>query len=273
MSRGNKVKSIFGMGIASFAVTATAQAGVTVEMVTRDMAGTETDRSQIYAQDGFLRLDNQGGAYTSDVSLIFDGNSFLVMDHGEKTYIVMDEAMLMEISDKMSEAMKQMEAHLAALPAEQRAMAEQMMQSQLGATEGREPASPPRVEKTGSDSWQGRSCTKFDVFENDIKTQEICSAPLDQINGAAEMMQTYQEMARFVTQLSESLPEPLGSSFNDHPGMVAELIGGFPVHSVEYRMGAPAQQVGMESISEKSLDSALFEAPGDYQQRDPFAAR
>lgn len=255
-------------------IAVTAQAGVALEMVTRDMAGTESERSQIYAQDGYLRLDSDGGPYASDVSLIFDGTSFLVMDHGEKTYIVMDEAMLMEISDKMNAAIAQMEAQLAQLPPEQRAMAEQMMKSQMGGMMGdQEPAPPPRVEKTGESEWQGRSCTQFDVFEGDVKTQEICAAPLDKVNGSAEMMETYQGMARFVKKLSESLPGPLGSSFNDHPGMVADLIGGFPVRSVEYSVGEAVREVTMESITEQALDGSMFKAPADYRREDPFAGQ
>ena len=142
----------------------------------------------------------------------------------------------------------------------------------IGAPEP-EPAPPPRVEATGESEWDGRSCTKFDVYENDIKVQEVCSAPLDQVNGAAEMMDTFQGMARFVKKLSESLPGPLGSSFNEHPGMVAELIGGFPVHTIEYRMGEPESEVSLEEIREEQLPASRFEAPEDYQLQDPFAAR
>ena len=261
----------FALMILSLPVAA--QAGVALDMITKDMSGNEKERSQIYAQDGFLRLDSDGGPFAADVSLIFDGSRFLVMDHGEKTYIIMDEAMLTRMTNKMNEAMERMKAELATLPPEQRAMAEQMMESQMPGMMGGEPVAPPRVEATGEGEWGGRACTKYDVFENDIKTQEICSAPLNQINGAAEMMDTFQGMARFVKRLSESLPGPLGSSFNEHPGMVAELIGGFPVHSVEFRMGKPDTEVSMETIREEEFPSSKFEVPGDYQLQDPFAAR
>jgi len=260
--------------VALLAVSAAAGAGVALDMVTRDMAGNETERSRIYAQDGFLRLDSNGGPFASDVSLIFDGGRFLVMDHGEKTVIVMDEAMLMRMTDRMNEAMAQMEAELEKMPPKDRAMAEQMFKSRMqGMMGGEEPAPPPRVEKTGTSEWDGRACTTFDVFEGGIKTQEICAAPLDRINGAAEMMQTYQVMADFVKKLSESLPGPLGESFNEYPGMVAELIGGFPIRTVEYRMGAPASEVVLESITEQALEPAMFEVPADYALQDPFGAR
>ncbi len=87
------------------------------------------------------------------------------------------------------------------------------------------------------------------------------------------MMETYQGMAKFVKRLSESLPGPLGASFNDHPGMVAELIGGFPVRSVEYRMGQPVTEVTMESIKEEALNPGIFEVPEGYRLEDPFAGQ
>ncbi len=251
-----------------------ANAGVALEMVTKDMSGNEKERSQIYAQDGFLRLDSDGGPFAADVSLIFDGNRFLVIDHGEKSYIIMDKEMLTRMTNKMNEAMEQMKAELASLPPEQRAMAEQMMARQMPGMMGdSEPPPPPRVEATGEGEWGGRDCTQYDVFENNIKTQEVCAAPLDQVEGSAEMMDTFQSMAGFVKELSESLPGPLGSSFNDHPGMVAELIGGFPIHSVEFRMGKPDSEVTMESIREEQLASSKFEAPDGYQLQDPFSGR
>lgn len=264
----------FYFAMMSLALPLATQAGVALDMVTKDMSGNEQERSQIYAQDGFLRLDSDGGPFAADVSLIFDGSRFLVMDHGEKTYIIMDEAMLTRMTDKMSQAMEQMKAELAKMPPEQRALAEQMMKSRMQGIMGdTEPAPPPRVEATGTGEWDGRACTTYDVFENGIKTQEICSAPLDQVEGAAEMMETFQGMARFVKKLSESLPGPLGQSFNQHPGMVAELIEGFPVRTVEFRMGEPASEVSMEAIREEALSATKFEVPDGYRLQDPFAAR
>ena len=153
-------------------------------------------------------------------------------------------------------------------------MAEQMMARQMPGMMGEtESAPPPRVEATGESEWGGRPCTTYDVFENDTKTQEICAAPLDQVDGAAEMMDTFQGMARFVKKLSESLPGPLGASFNEHPGMVAELIGGFPIHTTEFRMGQPESEVSLESIREEQLPASKFEVPEGYELQDPFAAR
>jgi hypothetical protein len=250
-----------------------ALAGVSLDLVRTDAQGTETERTHISSQGGMLRIDSDGGPFSSDVSMIFLGDRFLVVDHDEKSYIVMDEAMLTEVSAKMNEVMKQMEAQLAQMPPEQRAMAEQMMKSQMGALSDMESAPPPRVEAIGPGEWNGRSCTRYAVFDGSEKSQDVCAAALDQIEGSAEMMEAFMQMARFVQKLSESLPGPLAASMASNPGAVIEQINGFPIHSIDYSLGEPSGESRLESIEEEALDESLFSAPEGYRLEDPFAGR
>ncbi|MGI9235091.1 MAG: hypothetical protein ACR2RD_15770, partial [Woeseiaceae bacterium] len=113
-------------------------ADVVMDMVTRDAAGQETDRTKVYAQSKSIRMD-QGegdaggteGAIQSDNSMLFLGTEFIYMNHKDRSYIVMDEAMLDKVSTKISDAMKQMEAQMANMPPEQRAMVEKMMEGRM----------------------------------------------------------------------------------------------------------------------------------------------
>lgn len=250
-----------------------AQAGVALDMVRTDTSGDETERSQIFAQSGMLRIDSGGGQFSSAVSMIFLGDKFLVVDHDEKSYIIMDEAMLDAVSSKISDAMKQMEAQFESMPPEQRAMAEQMMQSQMPGVMGEQEATPMRVEAIGPGEWQGRACTRYAVFDGPEKSQDVCAAPLDQVDGAADMMEAFQGMAKFVTKLTESLPGPLAASISDNPGAFMEQIDGFPVHSVEYQYGQASAEVSLESIEEQELEATVFAAPDGYKLKDPFAGR
>jgi len=255
------------------AITSTASAGVRLDLVRTDASGAETDRNEIFSQGGKLRIDSGGGPFSSDVSMIFLGDRFLVIDHDEKSYIVMDEAMLTAMSAKMSEAMEQMQAQLAKMPPEQRAMAEQMMKGQMAALANLESAPPPRVEPIGPGEWEGTPCTRYAVFEGPDKSQDVCAAPLNHIDGAADMMQAFMGMAKFVQKLSESLPGPLAASLSANPGAVMDQIDGFPIHAVEYRLGEPAGESRLESIREQELSDSEFSAPEGYRLEDPFAGR
>lgn len=261
-------------GLTVLALAPCALAGVEMQMLEKNLTSDESQTMQIYAQGGLLRLDTAGGPYTSDVSMIFLGDQFLVLDHEKKSYIVMDQAMLDQVGSEIDKAMQQMEAQLASLPPEQRAMAEQMMKGQLqGMMGGAAPKPAPRVAKVGGGDWQGRPCTRYEVFEAQKKTQDICSAPLSGIDGGEEMMQAFMAMAAFIEEMARSMPGPFAAGFDQNPGKVMEAIGGFPVVTVDYSRGKPESESVVESIVEKDLDPGLFAAPADYTREDPFAGR
>jgi hypothetical protein len=248
-----------------------AHADVAMDLVTRNAAGQETDRTVILAQSNKLRMDEGKGE--SRNTMIFLGDELLVLDHIDKTYIVMDETMLDDVSSQINEAMQQMQEELARLPPEQRAMAEQMMKGRMPGMTGRQDVAPtaPRVEALGSGQWQSYSCQNYAVYQGTAKTQELCAAALKEIDGADEMMQAFRGMAAFMAKLMESLPMQFDTAPN--PGELMDQIDGFPVHMVDYRNGAISSDTSLESVVEKDLDEAVFAAPEGYTRDDPFGGR
>jgi hypothetical protein len=249
-----------------------AYAGVVMDLVTRNASGQETDRSRIYAQAKVIRMDEVRGDEAA-ASMIFLGNEFLYVDHRDKSYIVMDEAMLDEVSAQISDAMKQMEAELANMPPEQRAMVEQMMKGRMQGMMGQQgtPSPEPRVEAMGSGEWQSYSCEKFAVFEGPEKTQDLCAAELDEIEGAEEIIEAFRNMAAYMTKMTESMP--MRSQEGMNPGELMEQIEGFPVHTIDYENGRVSRETSLDSVTEQDLDEGLFAAPEGYRQQDPFGRR
>ncbi len=244
--------------------------GAVMDMVVRDAAGLETGRSIIYAQSGMIRVDDVSGG-SGDGSMIFLGDRMLYLDHRDETYVVLDEAMLDDVSAKIKDAMAEMEKQLAGLPPEQRAMVEQMMQGKMQDMMAQAGANKPgpRVEPMGNGRWQSYDCEKFAVFEGDAKTHEVCAADLDDIEGADEVMKAFRSMAAYVTKLAESMPMMASGDIN--PGELMDMFDGFPVHSVDYMNGRPVEETSLESVTEKELASDLFAAPDGYRREDPFA--
>ena len=247
-----------------------AHAGVTMDMVSKDTAGNETARTRIHADGERVRMDEmERGERTS---VIFLGSEFLVLDHKDKSYIVMDEAMLDEVSAQISAAMKQMEQELANLPPEQRAMAEQMMKQQMGGMMGQQEAPPPpRVEALGSGEWGSYKCNKYAVYERGKKSQEVCAAPLSDIEGADLMLKAFRGMTGFINKMTESMPHRGSAGFN--PGELMDQIDGFPVHMIDFAGGRVAGETTLESVAAEDVDPGLFSAPADYQRMDPLAGR
>lgn len=245
-------------------------AGVSMDLVTTDASGKETGRLNFHAKAEKIRLDDKSDG--SRNSMIFLGDSFIVLDHKRKNYIVMDEAFVNEVSAEMSEAMKEMEKQLASLPPEQRAMAEQMMKGRMGQMTGQQEKPPaPRVESMGAGNWQDFDCEKFAVYEGGEKTQEVCAAEFNDIDGAAEMMQAFRGMASFMTKMIESMPMRANVGMN--PGELMDQIKGFPVHTIDYRNGAAVGETSLESVSEQDIDDGLFVVPVGYKREDPMRRR
>jgi len=253
-------------------VSSFVHAGAVMDMVIKDASGQETERTNIFAQSGKIRMDG-GSGEGSRVSMIFLGNEFLVLDHKDKTYIVMDEAMLDEVSSRIDAAMKEMEEQMASMPPEQRAMMQQMMKGQMQGMMGQKGtvSPPPRVEATGTGQWLSGTCKQYAVYEGDEKTQDVCAAALSEIEGSDVVMRAFRSMAAYVKKMTESMPMGSGDSVN--PGELMDQIDGFPVHTIEYENGEVAGEVTLESVGEQDLDETLFVAPADYRRQDVFGSR
>ena len=263
---------VTGFALSLFALPAVA--GVEMDLVTKDPSGNVNESVKLYAQDGKIRMENQGGSSSQEMSMIFLGQEFIVVDHNEKSYIIMDEAMVQEMGVKVNAAMQQMQEQLASMPPEQRAMMEQMLEQQMGAMmDVAEEAPPMRVEETGSGSWASGDCTEYAVFTGDAKTQDICAAPLSDIEGSDEAMAAFRNMAKFINSLADSMPGAMGAAMAENPMGLMEKIDGFPVHTIDYYDGEVASETTLQSVDEKSLDAALFDVPAGYRQVDPFAGQ
>jgi hypothetical protein len=246
-------------------------AGVVLEMRTNDGSGNETGTSRISADSGMVRLDNIGGTSDADMSMIYQGDKFLMLNHGDKTYFVMDEVMLDEMNSQMSAAMKQMEEQLANVPAAQREMVEQMMKGKMkGMMSQQTPTEGPRVESGGSSQWRSYPCVKYTVYQGTEKTQEICAAAMDQIGGSGEVMTAFRKMAEFVKKMIASLPDMVASRVAGNPMEMMDQIDGFPVHTLQFENGKVSQEVSLESVSEQALAANLFTPPADYKKLDMF---
>jgi hypothetical protein len=246
-----------------------ASAEFVMEMVTRDMAGKELDKSLIYGRSGDVRMDVVQG---DDVpgSLLLVGDDIIYLDHPTKTYVLMDEAMFDDISSQMSEAMKMMEAELANLPPEQRAMVEEMMKGELEGLMGgaSAPAVPMRIESKGADTWKGYACKRYETYEGSTLINDVCLADLDNVTGVKATNETFRNMALKLARMAESLPMQPGTSPN-----LVELIEeaeGVPVHAITYENGKAVNEMTLESVVEQSLDAGLFTPPSDYRKRDPL---
>ena len=267
-----KIQSFLSIGFLAMATPLFA--GVEMDLVTKDAEGAVTESVKLYAQSGKIRMEDIGDTSGKEMSMIFVGQEFIVVDHTEQSYIVMDEEMVAALGAKVNDAMAQIQAQLADMPEEQRAQIEQMLAGQMaGMMNESEQAPAARVEQIGVGTWQSAECTQYAVFEDFDKTQEICAAPLGDIEGADEVMLAFKNMAKFVNTISESMPGALGANMAQNPMGLIDQIDGFPVRTIDYLDGSLMSVTTLESVQDMSLDPGLFAIPEGYTQVDPFAGQ
>ena len=260
-------KSIYLFILTGGILSAPSYAGVAMEMITVDAGGRELNRMWFYAEGEGVRMDIVPSTDDPEMSTIFRGDDeFVVIDHEEKRYYVFDQATLDAMSKQMNAAMQEMEKQLANLPPEQRAMAEQMMQGGLQGLMGGEPTPKPRLEATGSGTWQSSPCKKYSVFEGATKTQEICSSPLKAIEGAEEATKAFRRMTSFFEKMADSLP--MGGSEDIDFDELLNDIDGFPVVTTQFQSGRITEVTTLESATNEDIDSSRFTIPDGYTRQD-----
>ena len=258
--------SILGLLTTSLA----ANAGTVYEMATRTMQGDDVDRMTFYEDGNQSRMD-QNGAASGSMSVIFKEEGFYVIDHAQKNYILMDEAMLDNISSQINDAMKQMEAQLASMPPEQRAMMEQMLEAQMPGMTGKGGMGNGPVldiRPAGNVRWKSYDCRKFEMLEDGVKIQEICATDYDEIDGSGELRDSFNAMGEFLGKLYDAIP--FGGEGVRNPLEMWDRFDGFPVQAIEFENGVAVSETTLESTAQKDIDPSMFEVPAGYAQMDPF---
>ncbi len=262
-------------------VAGTAQAGVFMEWSDHDVSsGKMTPRHNLYAQGGMLRADSTDG----HTVVVFKDNSMFMLDSSKKTYQAIDKATMDQMANKMSDAMSQMQAKMAAMPPEQRAKMEQMMQSMGTSLPGAAAAAKSHVydaqDAGTSGSAGGRSCHMWNATRDGKPTEQMCVVPESALPGTAEVMTAIRNAAAFNQQFLDAMQARGGAAASLSSGSggimaqhlnVMQKIGGVPVATRHYDSTTGALE-STESVmtqwQQRTIDASQFEIPAGYTKKD-----
>ena len=204
-----------------------ARPGVVIEMEVKDPSSTgEGPTDKIFAQGEMLRMDPHGEGGGGQMSMIFRDDTLWMVNHSKKTCQMIDKQGMEQLGGVMTE----MQAQLAKLPPEQRAMMEKMMKGKMpGGMPGAGEQAPPRRLEVGATEQVGDySCTLNTLYSGNEKVWEVCAT--EELPGAtAEAMGAFDAMSRFAEQLRESLQLGALTTMIDTPFHDMDEVGGFPV--------------------------------------------
>lgn len=246
-------------------VSGVASAGVIMEMTDKDLMDPEAkpDVQKLWFENGRFRVDSiENGSLTT--SVIFRDQTMYAIDHGEKSYTVVDKATMDRMATQLADMRKKMEAQMAGMPPERRAMVEEMMKDQGLASTEDEPQSKRSVKSTGrSASVAGRACRVWEVAQDSVKREELCVVAPASLPSGRELMNAMREM----TQMSRDFVEKLGGGdAMDDAWSDLEQINGIPILTLNFEDGKAVDETRLTGVREEGIGTAAFEVPKGFRQ-------
>ena len=259
--------------LSSFAITlfftAAAYADVVFEIEQKDLDPESTGQIKGKVKGNDLRMDMYEDGGKLDGSMIYKGESreMIMIDHDDKTYVVLDEATMSALAAQLGQMMSQMEEQLKSLPPDQREQMKQMMGMGGGST-----YVEPVLKKTGKGEVNGISCEKIDVLKGAEKVRQYCVTPWSGIEGGQEMMSLMMQMADSMDKMIKSFTtpgNPLGAQMEFEENVFSQLkeLNGFPVETIDYDEGETESISTFTSSKKVSVDSSEFAPPSDYAKQ------
>jgi hypothetical protein len=259
----------------AFAFAPHVHAGSVIELVTTEYSQDPpiVGTVEISTLDGNSRVEITSVSSSESGGMIYKPGKkeMTAIDHGAQEYYVIDQAMMDQMASQVSDAMRQMQEALAAMPPEQRALAEQMMQGRVPQAE---PPPKPAVslKKTGqSDSIAGFDCDYYDVMQEGRRIRELCVTDWADIEEGRQVAEAMMQLADFFESMRQAFAGAGGMGVMDRQqemfGYMRELSG-YPVLSRDYdASGALETESRIRSAGHRDIEMALFEPPSTYTKQ------
>ena len=173
----------------------------------------------------------------------------------------------------MRVAMAEANSQIQALPPEQRAVVQRMLESQLGKARAAPKPPPSTVIGTGDRKTINQlPCERYEVYRGGELIREVWVAPWSEMSGAREAFATLNEMSDFYSGLMSSFEQLAASGFgggftlDQHPFDDLKHMDGFPVVTRNFINGGLANRVVLRSLATQDLDPEDFAPPEGYRQ-------
>jgi len=253
-----------------FGVQATVCAGVVFHVETifpnRTEVPSRTDAVMVDGKNLKMSM-NEPGNTQSTVIYRGDRDEILLINHGDRTWRVMDKATMINLGQHINPAMEKMQEALKNMPPERRMMMEKMLARQGVNSAMMGGKVEMQVKKTSeTKTINGYPCVKYETWQKDEKLAEHWVTDWKRIPGSQEAQGVFQDMAAFSREVGEgAFKGSRGSaSFFDSIGK----IEGYPVLTRIFSNGTIVTESRLTGVEEKSISAQEFDPPKDYVKKD-----
>jgi hypothetical protein len=238
-------------------IAAVAEAGVVVHYETKDLKTGKTSHDTVfYAQDGMLRIDSlDERGQVARMAIVRDGALWAV-NVPQRTYTKVDKAFMQQ---KLGAANSQLQAMMAQMPPERRAMMEERMK-QMQQPDAVVWNDTGRSERVGT-----YSCRLYEEKGPDNKVRaEYCVAASGSVPGGDELAAAIHKAALTTQDIFTGVPEARRSA--DQFSRFAKM-NGVPVMKRRLEGGKAFREDHVKSIDRESLAADQFAIPKGFTEQ------
>ena len=259
-----------------------ADAGVVFQVETTYHSGTpsvESSEMSVEKPNIKMEIAARGGDGSTEQrdEAIFRGDrrQMIVVDHRDKSYMVVDEAtanqMRSQLDGQMQQAMKDLEKHLDKLDPREREMLEKMLKGRTppaGAAIAGQRRQNRDFRRTGERGVrQGYPVVRYDVFSNGEKEEELWVTSWENIPGGSEVADSFTDIADFWEEMMDSFGAGFMGERDHNTVTFFKRINGFPIVTRSFEGGELESETVLLSVSERDIDPDAFTPPPGYRLR------
>ncbi len=236
-----------------------------ITMVQRETRNGRETTNRMQMDRTHVRAETRNG--TEQVAVVYDGGGDVarMINIEKKTYMEMTRAEVQQMGQQVSGAMAAMQAQMANLPPEQRAMVEQMMRGRGAGMPGMPgAAAPARIEyrRSGADKVGQWACNKYDGYRGQEKVVEVCAADPSSLGLTAADFEVTRKLADFLRGLMPQAADQmsvLGTAED-------QGFAGFPIKRTSYRSGMVDSVSELTELRRDAIPSGTFDVPAGFRR-------
>lgn len=249
--------------------------------------GADAEKSAATETAGILRLDDgnlamdlnlEEGAERAKTTVIFQGKveHFLVVNHEEQVYSVMDDEAIQLMAEELENAMMKLDEQMAGLPPEQRKLLRDSLvggQARKGSTE---------IVNTGEVATKaGFPTRKMEVRRGDELLREVWVVDWSQVPEGEDIKSALLGLEDFFLKIQKIFDSITAGSLGgakpfdmgDSPFQDLAKLNGFPVLTRNYQDGKLTMETRVDAVDETSIPETVFQSPSEYKRRTMSGGR
>ena len=231
------MKTLIRLILVTLVSSSVAFADVVLQLETSG-GGSGKNVGKMFVSGDKIRMENSGGDKAAQMIYRGDRQVMMTIDPQRKELVEITKQDMRKLAGAMNSAMASLEAQMANVPPQQRAMMKQMMGSMMNKMGGGK--KPPAVVRATGETQviSGFKTQKYEVTRGGQKTREYWTASAKDVSNGSEVRAAFESMGNFFSDLLAAVSDGPMANVVDNPYAEFSKIDGVPILTKEYENGS-----------------------------------